>query len=361
MSVPPKSVVATIVVFFCIIAVNCPLRAQTSSGDTCHTCAPPGGVAKGGFMDLLFDNGRPIQNCTSIERRIIWKYDKEIQAIDVHYERNGQCMDTIVEMDHVTSIGYGDLGLNGNPVEARVAPARELFQSHGVLRPLTSFVDIVPFIGYGGKDTTGRKIGFSSVYYGLEALVAPFGSLFGEHVSLALAGSLLEEGGRTRFPVGGNLRWTFLGGEKAEESERFIPNPCKFSLPGERADSVPAGYSEVPATGRVPDPGVFYQHEQTITRTKIQMYIYAEGGKVLNGSFSGAGQNPSANPGDYSQFYAGGGAGVILFDWLTASLGYRYMRLNLRTPCAICPGNVFIQNTDVSNSVLLKVGANYAF
>jgi|SRR5665213_268925 len=336
-------------------------RAQTVGTDTCHTCPPPGGVAKGGLMDLLFDNAPPLHNCTSIERRIISKYDKAIQALDVHYERDGLCIDTIVEMDHVTSIGYGELGLNGNPIEAPVAPARELFRSHGALRPPASFVDITPFIGYGGNDTTRRKIGFSSIYYGLEVLVAPFGTLLGDQFSLAFAGSLLEEGGRTRIPVGGNLRWTFLGSEKVEESQRFIPGPCKFSRPGERADTVLAGYSEVPSVGRAPDSSVFYIHEQEITRSALRAYFYGEGGWIFNGSFTGAGRDPSANPNDYSQYYVGAGAGIILFDWLTASLGYRYMRLNLRTPCAICPGDVFIQNTDVSNSALLKIGANLAF
>jgi hypothetical protein len=312
-------------------------------------------------MDLYFDNAPPFENCTSIERKIVTKYDKPIQALDVHYERNGLCLDTTVEMEHVTSIGYGGLGLSGNPVEARVAPARELFRSHSPLRPPASFFDVTPFIGYGGKDTTARKIGFASVYYGVEALIAPFGTLLGDNFALAFAGSILEEGGRTRFPLGGNLRWTIFGSSHATESQEFIPNSCKFGFPGEQADTVPAGYTEVPSLGRAPDSTVFYMHEQTITMSPFRAYLYAEGGTVLNSNFSGAGENPSANPDDYSQYYLGIGGGVLLGKWLTASLGYRYMRLNLRTPCAFCPGDVFIQNTDQSNSVLLKIGVNIGY
>lgn len=312
-------------------------------------------------MDLYFDNAPPLQNCTSIERKIITKYDKPIQALDVHYERNGACLDTVVEMQHVTSIGYGGLGLSGNPVEARVAPARELFRSHALLKPPASFIDITPFIGYGGKDTTARKIGFSSIYYGLEALIAPFGTLLGDNFSIAFAGSLLEEGGRTRFPVGGNLRWTIFGSEHSTESQKFEPNSCKFGLPGDPADTVPEGYTEVPNQGHAPDSTVFYIHEQTIVRNPFRAYLYAEGGTILNGNFDGAGKNPSVNPDDYGQYYIGIGGGVILWDWFTASLAYRYMRLNLRTPCVFCPGDVFIQNTDVSHSILLKVGVNIGF
>jgi hypothetical protein len=363
MTVFTKAVSFISIFTFCSVLENGLLFAQPekTADDTCHMCAPPGGVAKGGLMDLLFDNAPPLQNCTSIERTIIRKYDNDIQALDVHYERGGHCFDTIVEMGHVASIGYGGLGLSGNPVEVRAAPARELFRSHGTLRPPASFVTITPFIGYGGSDTTRRKIGFSSIYYGLEVLAAPFGTLLGDEFALAFAGSLLEEGGRTRIPLGGNLRWTFLGSEHVEESHRFVPGPCKFGLQGDRADTMPSGYSEVPAMGRAPDSSVFYIHEREITRSPFRAYLYAEGGWILNGSFAGAGRDPSANPNDYSQYYAGVGAGVILFDWLTASLGYRYMRLNLRTPCAVCPGDVFIQNTDVSHSVLLKIGANLPF
>jgi hypothetical protein len=345
----------------CIILVSKTSPAQITLIDTCHECPPPGRIAKGGLMDLIIGNGRSLQNCTSIKRTVIRKYDRDIQALDVHYQRGDSCLETVLELGNASAIGYGGLGISGNPIETPVRPAREIFRSRGPLYPASSFISITPFIGYGGKDTTRREIGFASIYYGLELLVAPFGSLLGERVGLAAAAALLDEDGRLRIPIGGYLRWTFMGGEHVEQTHRFIPGPCRFSSPGEHPDTIPSGYTEVPSEGRPVDSTVFYIHEQEISRSSFRPYVYLEGGWILNGTFSGAGKNPSENPDEYGQYYAGGGVGLPILSWMTASLGYRYLRLNLRTPCAVCPGDVFVQNTNTIHSAVLKVGANLPF
>jgi hypothetical protein len=334
------------------------LYAQKGTADICHECPPPAEIAKRGVMDLNFENGTSLENCTSIKRTIVQRYDKDIQALDVHYLKNGKCLDTIVEINHVTKISYGGLGLGGNPIDAPVYPAREFYKNSGNIDPNPNFYSLTPFIGYGGKDTTSRKIGFASTYYGVELLIAPFGTMLGERLALALAGAALIEGGRFRIPLGANLRWTFLGTSHVEQENKIIPSPCKFSFSGDRSDTTLSDdYVEVPSDKKS-DQNVFYLHERKLIKDTFRPFIYAEGGAILNGSFEGAGKEPSVNTDEYAQYYAAIGGGVPLFDFLVVSLGYRYMRLNLRTPCAVCPGDFFVQNTNVSHSVLLKIGLN---
>jgi hypothetical protein len=343
-----------------LFASKTAIAQQSTAGatDECRECPPPADIAKRGVMDLIFDNGTSLENCTSIKRTIIRRYDKDIQALDVHYQKDGKCVDTILEINHVTKISYGGLGLGGNPIEAPVFPAREFYRNTGDIESSPNFYLLTPFIGYGGKDTTIRKIGFSDVYYGIELIIAPFGRMLGERLALGLAGSALFEGGRFRIPLGANLRWTFLGTSHVEQQNGMIPSPCKFSFSGDRSDTtLPAEYVEVPSDKKN-DPNVYYIHEKQLIKDTFRPFIYLEGGIILNGSFDGAGKDPSVNNSEYGQYYAGIGGGLPLFNWLVVSLGYRYMRLNLRTPCAVCPADIFVQNTNVSHSVLFKVGLN---
>ena len=182
--------------------------------------------------------------------------------------------------------------------------------------------------------------------------------MLGDRLALAIGASALIEGGRMRIPLGANLRWNFLGNQHVDESNKMIPSPCKFSFSDEKSDTtLSSDYVEVPSD-RKNDQNVYYLHERQLIKDKFRPFIYLEGGAILNGSFSGAGKDPSVNTNEYGQYYAGIGGGIPLFNWLVVSIGYHYMRLNLRTPCAVCPADIFVQNTDVSHSILLKIGLN---
>jgi hypothetical protein len=120
-----------------------------------------------------------------------------------------------------------------------------------------------------------------------------------------------------------------------------------------------AGFVEHPHAGPV-DSASIVVREQSVTRAKCRPFAYAEGGPVMNGSFTGSGPTPSLNPQDYSQWTAGLGAGALLWDRVTIMLGYRYLRLNLRTPCIAC-GDKFVVNTNSIHSVVLRAGLHFGW
>jgi hypothetical protein len=83
-------------------------------------------------------------------------------------------------------------------------------------------------------------------------------------------------------------------------------------------------------------------------------YIFVEGGPILNGPFEGAWARPSVNPEEYNQYQVGAGGGIPITSWLHAQLAYRYMRLNLRTPCESCT-DVYQVNTNNVHAVMLRI------
>ena len=111
------------------------------------------------------------------------------------------------------------------------------------------------------------------------------------------------------------------------------------------------------------DSTVYLVREKKMVSDGFRPFLFVEGGIILSAGFDGAGRNPSLNPDEYGEYFLGGGAGLPIADFLTISLAYRYLRLNLRTPCPTCPpeltgnpDNFFIQNTNRAHSVLLKFG-----
>jgi hypothetical protein len=334
---------------------------QQSKPDSCHECPPPGGIARGGYMDVALRNSAPLQNAVSIKRSTVHLFDRDVQALHVWYERNGKYFDTLIPISDANQVSYSGIGEGQQTVKVPVYPAREFYRNSGNLTANGDFLTISPFVGYAGSDSSRRKIGFSSFYYGLELLVSPFGNTFGERISLLLSGAALFEGSRFRIPLGGNIRWTFLGSQHIESRAAYIPGPCKFSQAGDSSFvPTPDGFVEVTSDQKT-DPNVYYAHERIVVHDAFRPFLYVEGGAILNGKFDGAGRDPSVNPTDYGQYYAGIGLGAPVFDWIEISLGYRYMRLNLRTPCTVCPADFYVQNTNVSHSILLKIGGRINF
>jgi hypothetical protein len=349
--------------YCCSIAL---LMAATSAyaqrpSDDCHECSLPGARnQRDTLMDVNFRDQTILRNIISARRIIANVFGEDRQSLRLKLWRNGRCVDTTVAIDQVTAFSIGNLGIGGQPLVVPVYPSREFYRNATIGDLPTSFLEITALAGYGGSDKSKREIGFSSTYFGAEALVAPFGSFLGDKVSLALGGGLSFEGGRMRIPVQGHLRWTFMGAAHLESAQNFVPNACQFRLPGDPVLTPPQGnFTETPSPGER-DSTVYYIREKVVVADRFRPFLFIEGGPVFDGKFDGAGRNPSLNPDEYGEYFAGGGIGTPLFDWGTISLAYRYMRLNLRTPCPACEEK-FVVNTNRVQSVLLKLGLHFPF
>ena len=335
-----------------LILLNSNSSAQTP---LCVPCSIPCNVSSTDTVfDIHMNDGHVLQTYRSVIRDLIPGFTGQQQALRLSAWRNGHCVDTIVSVAAVASVSTGGLGSMGSPLVLPIYPSREISRV-SLDKVSNNFIEITGLIGYGGSDTTARGIGFPSVYEGLEVLVAPFGTFLGEKTALALGGELLFENGRMRIPAMGQLRYTFLGSERIVDSTRYYPSACALQCQGDRP--VPwsdTSFHEVPTSGRK-DSTSYLIHDRTLELSKFRPFLYIEGAYVFNGSFVGAGKDPSINPQDYGQYFAGLGVGTPFLDHFTVSLGYRYMRLNLRTPCPTCD-NKYVVNTNTSNSITLKVG-----
>jgi hypothetical protein len=359
----------------CMLHLFTAMAQQLSLNENCYECPLPKAPGqKQNYADILMKNGAVLYNAISVKRIITEKFGLSVQGLSAHFLNNGICTDTVLILSDVRELRIGGLGPNGGTLATPVFPAREFYYLKPAIKAPNSFLEITPFLLYAGSDESARNIGFD-MGYGAEAIVSPFGSLLGEQWNLALQGALLMENGRMRFPVGGQIRFTFLGAATEINAAEIIPGPCKFRLRDttdktvfrfEPAADVPFSpeYEELTTTEKR-DSTVFFGRKKIMQRDKFRPFLFAEGGLILNGTFDGAGRNPSVNPDDYGQFYAGIGLGMPLpfAEFITVSLAYRYMRLNLRTPCPSCPpaqsgnpDNYFFQNTNISHGIMLKLG-----
>jgi hypothetical protein len=246
------------------------------------------------------------------------------------------------------------LGGSHSPLRYPVSPAREILRSSADSRS-ASFLEVLGQLGYGGSDTTSRAIGFSSVYEGVEAIVAPLGDWLGEFISLGVGGGLMFEAGRMRFPLYGELRLNWPGSEKLEVVNQYYPDSCEFGLSTSRSMDAPwADYTERPRSRT--DKTVFFTRDRSVVRSPFRPYLYLDGGTIFDGSFDGAGTPDNAvNPEFRKPLLLGAGIGHPLGDSWTIALGYRYLRLHLATPCPQCVDRSII-NRNTVHSVTLRAG-----
>ena len=334
--------------------------AQTP--ENCRECPPP--AARGtrdSTMDVIFRAAPPLRRCLSAKRTVIEMYGREEQGLVLTYRTERGCADTTVSIQDVEAFSMAGIGIGGQPLLIPVYPAREFYLESGVKPVTPGLFEITGLAGYGGSDESTREIGFNSIYYGAELLISPFD--LANNLTFAVGGGVSVEGGRTRIPVQGHLRWDIAGAERVETAMDFIPGPCRFRLPTEPATPGPGEeYVEMESFG-VRDSTVDLVRQKRITAAPFRPFLFVEGGMIFSTGFDGAGKNPSVNPDEYGEYFLGAGAGLPLTDALTLSLAYRYLRLNLRTPCPTCPpeetnnpDKFFIQNTNRAHTALLKFG-----
>lgn len=335
------------------------IRAISQPRTPCRDCPLPGArSARDTVMDVSFYNHTVMHNVLSAKRTTRPLFGRWEQSVIIQSLRGSNCADTTVPIQNITAFSSGNLGIGGQTLALPVLPAREFIREEVPPESPASFFEITGILGHSGKDESQRKFGISELYYGGEALIAPFGRMLGDDFALALGAGVFTENSRLRIPVMAHIRYTFFGSPHVEEHSNFLPNDCTFRLPGDAPLPEPAGYTEIPGGER--DSTVHLLHEKTLVKESFRPFLFAEGGPIFDTDFEGSGADPSLNPDDYSEYFFGAGVGAPLFDILTISLGYRYMRLNLRTPCPAC-GDKSIVNINDSHSILLKLGLRFEY
>ncbi len=335
-------------------------QVPAASRDTCGTCVVPCAQNGDGTFTVRLTGGRvdPPHVFTNVIRDTLRIGRQLRQAYRFSWLSNNGCRDTVILAEHAETIVMG-LTLGKTP--PLYVPIRPIAEYEVITEPRASlnFVEFAGMIAYGGRDTSSREVGFSSLYYGIEALVAPFGDLLGDRLALALGGGMFFERGRMRIPVMGHLRFSFTSTTITEQA-RFVPSACAFTCePTTDTITAPDGSIRRAGPDSV-DRAAILVHERVASRDAFAPYIFAEGGPIFNGPFEGSGPRPSLNPEDYGQWFAGLGAGVGITPWLHAQLAYRYTRLNVRTPCEFCT-DIFQVNTNAAHAVLLRIALHWGW
>jgi hypothetical protein len=324
----------------------------------CVPCAIPCQItASDTLFDIETSKGNVLENYRSIQRTVTEDISGKHQALRLFTYRDGRCVDTTVAVATIRAVSMGGLGSKGSPLTIPVLPSRELWRTTSNKIPI-NFLEITALPGYAGADTSTRKVGFPSFYEGVEVLAAPFGDMLGEKTVLVVGAEALIESGRVRIPVMGQVRYTIWGSQHLADSAKYYPSNCAISCPGTTPLKNPYPSFTETSDGSAKDSASFFIHDPAVVRSSVQPFIFGEAAYILNTGFSGAGKDPSLNPEDYGQWFIGAGIGTPFLGSLTGSIGYRVMRLNLRTPCEAC-SNKFIVNTDLSNSVVAKLGLRF--
>ncbi len=322
----------------------------------CTPCKRPGELASfaDSVFDVQFNNATILRGVRSANRTTLLRFGRFEQAVTMHWRVNNVCHDTTVLVESIKAFSHEGIGGSHDPLRYPVYPARDIYQDN-ILDVPQNFVEIYGLIAYAGKDTTARKIGFTPIYESLEAIVSPFGSLLGERLKLGIGGGILFEGGRTRFPLFGHLRYSFLGSDRIETVNYFYPDSCSFQTPGQTPIDAPINdYSERSISR--PDSTVILVQQVKRVTSDFRPFLYIEGGTLFDGTFDGSGTpSNSVNPNDRKPLLLGAGIGLPIGDLFMLALGYRYMQLHLATPCPQCEDRSII-NRNTIHSITLKVG-----
>lgn len=352
----PLSIVTTSrlvqTVIVSLLAV-CPVWATV---DTCAPCVFPCKRSEQETFTIRLRGGRPDPShaYSSVLRDTLHLGNEIFQALRFHRRLADSCNDTLIIASHVSDVVLGRTLGKVPPLYVPIHPVPE-YQVTRMPDRQTSFLEIGPWAGYAGADSSVvPRIGFNNVFGGIEALIAPFGSLLGEKLQLGIGGGALFEGGRTRIPVMAQLRYTFST-PSTREAVTYVPGPCTFDCGRQQIPLLlPQDAERIP----LPGPDVVDSTAALIRTTEVVMptiapYLFAEGGYVFNGNFEGRGPEPSVNAEDYGQYMISVGVGIPVIWRIHAQMAYRYSRLNLRTPCESC-SDLFVVNTNSVHAVMVR-------
>lgn len=346
-----------------LLLLVCAVFAKANT-DTCTSCGIPCARPEDRTFTVRLSGDRkdPSMVFTHLSRTTATIAGQVLQAYRLGYtDTERKCRDTVILANDMGSLVMGVTLGKVPPLHVPIRPV-SAYRLTSIIADPTSFAEIGAFAAYTGSDDSranSQPIGINSLYYGADIVVAPFGDLLGYNVSLGLGVGATNEAARLRIPVLAQLRFSFSGTSTIVES-KYIPDSCTFECSG-RKISTPVIDSGITGEGsyeRLPGPDsvdsttiLLLSHR--IVRDASAPYVFLEGGPIFDGGFEGAGAEPSENPSDWGQYLLGGGAGLPVVGGLHVQLAYRYMRLNLRTPCEQC-NEVFQVNTNVVHSILLR-------
>jgi hypothetical protein len=339
-----------------LFAGRLPVTAQFE--EDCGPCGIPCGRLQDEYFSVRLKGGRtdPGRRFTGMVRDSTVIAGESVQAYRLFWRDADGCKDTVVQATHVDALVMGATLGKVPPMYVAVLPVRE-YQLRRDPTVKASWFEVGPYVGYAGSDESTespQKIGINTLYFGADVMVSPFGTMLGEKLTLGLGAGLLSEGGRLRVPGVAQLRYTFTSTE-VRTAIRYDPGPCQFQCQNDSAivATVPAGFEPRPGPDSV-DPSVVLLRERIAYRDTTAPYLFVEGGWIFDTGFEGSGAEPSVNPEDHAQYLLGGGGGLPILPFLHVQLAYRFMRLNLRTPCENC-NDVYQVNTNLVHSVLLRV------
>lgn len=333
--------------------------------DSCRTCDPPESISDSRYYkryktyDVKLNNGKIIYNVLSLKRVLKDTNDLILQEfIQITQSENDSCFYTLYPIEEVGEFYWGDLGSGGQPQGLKILPAKFYQRKEVPVAPPLHHLYLGALLLNAGtyENELDRDVGFSNAF-GVSAKY-----LYGERTRFGLNAELLAEGGRLRLPLGLEGRFVFLGDQEIRRSmDNYYPDECQFQdsgdeevSPNDDLSSNEKSFNFIQEKGVEYDPTVYFTEKQEVYADPYRIYTYAEGGVLLDLFTEGQGPTPSLNEEDYGQYYFGAGLGAELFTNIDLTLGFRYMRLNLRTPCEECD-NLFIVNTNNSYNFLLKL------
>lgn len=338
-----------------------PSSADARSNDGgCSDCPLPAAARRQPGRDSTFDvhfrgDRPPIRRVTSVRRETMRSRGRLVQALAIQYLADGTCRDTLVPVDEVERLGTAGVGLEGQTISIPLLPAREFYRDDLATAAAEGFVEIGGGLRFAGSDTSSREVGFASI---APLAQIDVGRRIATWLDIAVGLGVEIDRSRLRLPLRASVRLLPFGTVQVEPYFRYS-DPCRFGMPGESPATPGGSFTEVPSTAHV-DSTVYFTSDSRTQRDAFRPFFYLEGGIILNGSFDGASATPSENPEEYGQYLGGAGAGLPLFDLLVVSLGYRYTRMNVRTPCEAC-GDRFVVNTSVAHSAVASLAFTFDF
>lgn len=336
----------TLVLFYipiCLLSqetTNCDCKLKVSIKSTCYDT--------NSTFKVLFKNGTSRQGAIAYKRLEILK--NNVQNIQVCFQDNSS---EIYNISDLESFVYSSIGPGCDPIIYPIRPSSIYYLKDDGVEKIEENYDVLYFDLLGGAiyDFKTSNPNFKTFLYGGEALI---GYGITRDFSIALGASAVIEGSRNYFPIKGELRYHLFVDDPTKKyinyKMKFHPSHCALRDPYLDTNIVFALPKEFKQELIVPidlgtelDSTVYWVPDIVVSKTEgskynFKPYIYAEGGIVLDGEFDGSGKESdppyiTINPEEYSEFMFGIGVGAYIWDYLHASIGYRYMRLNYREPC----------------------------
>ena len=317
---------------------------------------------KNKVADLILKDNQILYNVKSVKRVLYSKYGNDEEGIKVFYTFNGECLDTIFDIENVQAIRVSDIGGGGQPVQLEILPSRFYYRDVELTGIPSSFLEITGVAQYAGSydNPQEREVGFAPLAYNAEILLNPFG---GDKLRFAFLASAMFENDRIRAPLGVHLRYKLFGDQReVVTKDNFYPSACTFADGDKKAlspnDNLKPGedkFEHVTLNMTEFDSTVYYTHDTRVETDFWRPFLFIEGGIIQDIVNDPAGLDKVINDEDYGQYFIGAGIGAPLWSSWTASLGYRYKRLNTKTPCITCD-DLYILNTNNAHSFFLKFG-----